>query len=245
MGSQLRICLVRCPLKSPLPVIVACPVAAFCGIPMVRIVVAAPLSALALAVWAVATTSTHLMRVIVVVFVGGALGESGRMPGICFIGATMSSEFFAVPHLNRKEIGRFFGRIVRSPSGCWEWRGDHDSSGYGRTYYRGTQTATHRIMAAWVFGPIPTGFEKNIDHLCRNRICCNPSHLELVDWGENVRRGFAAGRAHPNRNKTHCPKGHSYSGANLYTRPADPNHRICRQCVRERPPQRRKLKETP
>jgi len=80
-------------------------------------------------------------------------------------------------------------------------------------------------------GAIPIGLE--IDHLCRNRKCCNPKHLEAVTRSENARRGINGERlAAVNHAKTHCPKGHVYSGENLYTRNDKPS-RDCNTCRRE------------
>lgn len=63
-----------------------------------------------------------------------------------------------------------------------------------------------------------------IDHLCGVKACVRPEHLEAVTQGENVRRAAAR--------KTHCPKGHPYSGPNLYVRPGT-NNRLCRSCMRK------------
>lgn len=75
-------------------------------------------------------------------------------------------------------------------------------------------------------GPIPEGLV--IDHLCRNRGCVNPDHLEAVTQRENILRG--EGLAAANARKTHCPKGHPYSGENLYVVPSS-GRRQCRICA--------------
>ena len=67
-----------------------------------------------------------------------------------------------------------------------------------------------------------------IDHLCHNKTCCNPSHLEAVTQGANVRRAHADGLVQV---KTHCPAGHEYSEENVLR---DGNARRCRTCRRER-----------
>ena len=82
---------------------------------------------------------------------------------------------------------------------CWEWRGKLSPNGYGRMMFRGTAHMSHRVAYALMRGPIPEGLV--IDHLCRNRACCNPWHLEPVTNGENVRRGEVG------RKKT-APRGH-------------------------------------
>ena len=75
--------------------------------------------------------------------------------------------------------------------------------------------------------PIPDGM--TIDHLCHNRSCVNPDHMEIVTPGENVLRGF--GVSAKAARKTHCPAGHAYAGGNLYIYPVT-NHRGCRACGR-------------
>jgi len=87
-------------------------------------------------------------------------------------------------------------KIVVNADGCWEWTGSQlAGAGYGRINLgrsRGVEY-THRVVMAMAYGEIPTGLQ--VDHLCRNRICCNPSHLELVSAAENTRRGESPGMA--------------------------------------------------
>lgn len=87
---------------------------------------------------------------------------------------------------------------------CIEWAGSRNPGGYG-IYKPGRGLKTFRVHR-WVYeqqkGAIPDGLE--IDHLCRNRACCNVLHLEAVTHAENVRRSIDA---RPDR--THCDKGHS------------------------------------
>lgn len=93
---------------------------------------------------------------------------------------------------------------------CWEWQGCTESvSGYGAfTPSTGNTVKAHRYAYEEMVGPIPEGL--HLDHLCRNRICVNPYHLEPVTCLVNVQRG-ARGRAAV----THCPSGHEYAGDNL------------------------------
>jgi hypothetical protein len=69
---------------------------------------------------------------------------------------------------------------------CWHWRGAVTSSGYGSVAYEGRLWSTHRLAYELLIGPIPDGLQ--IDHLCRNKVCCNPQHLEPVTAQENLRR---------------------------------------------------------
>ncbi|MGZ6854085.1 MAG: HNH endonuclease [Mycobacteriaceae bacterium] len=85
-------------------------------------------------------------------------------------------------------------------------------------------------------GPIPRGLE--LDHLCRNRRCVNPDHLEPVSHRENCHRaelGVAA--ADIMRSRTHCPRGHKYDQSNTYRTPK--GYRVCRTCHRDRERSRR------
>jgi hypothetical protein len=74
--------------------------------------------------------------------------------------------------------------------GCWEWRGYVETDGYGRVWIDGAYHQAHRVMYELLVGPIPEGLEP--DHLCRNRTCVNPGHLEPVTPAVNQQRGAAA-----------------------------------------------------
>ena len=86
---------------------------------------------------------------------------------------------------------RLWSRVKQGPGGCWEWQGARRKSGYGsfavkREDGRWTYTTAHRAAYQDQVGPIPTGWE--VDHLCRNRGCVRPDHLEAVSVQENRRR---------------------------------------------------------
>lgn len=125
----------------------------------------------------------------------------------------------------------FFWSAVLVGDDCWEWTGYRNPQGYGKFNFLGDQLA-HRVAYRMMVGAIPEGM--TLDHLCRNRGCVRPSHLEPVTAVENTKRGI------PSRaDKTHCPKGHPYAG-NEYVRP-DGRGRMCRSCARARAQSRGKV----
>ena len=93
------------------------------------------------------------------------------------------------PPTIEEQAKKILPRIVEQDNGCWEWTGAKDHSGYGRYGYaahgRVIGVMVHRWMWEYLVGPIT---EKTLDHLCRNKSCCNPAHLEPVSMAENIRR---------------------------------------------------------
>lgn len=112
--------------------------------------------------------------------------------------------------------------------GCWEWIGHIRRDGYGKFHYtRGEKSidgVAHRLVYEHLVGEIPKGLV--LDHLCRNRRCVNPKHLEPVTSAENCRRGV-----YPVAEKPQCLRGHQLSDENVYRSPTKPNHRRCRACI--------------
>lgn len=114
--------------------------------------------------------------------------------------------------------------------GCWRWIGATWAKGYGKFTEPGTQrrVGAHKWGYERYVGPVPEG--KELDHLCRNRWCVNPGHLEPVTHLENVRRGIV-GEVNGARQRaiTRCPRGHEYTPENTYYRKSR-NGRNCRAC---------------
>ena len=126
-------------------------------------------------------------------------------------------------------------RITITSGGCWEWQG-LNRTGYGRVKIsnpdpgpcphcgqqmppgRAKHVFAHRAVWEMLRGPIPEGLQ--IDHLCRNRACVNPDHLEPVTAKENMHRAAVL--------ITHCPKGHPYDDTNTYWHKGHRGCRICR-----------------
>ena len=123
---------------------------------------------------------------------------------------------------------RWWSCIEKASNGCWVWKGVPNKSGYGGLKVNGKTVLAHRFGYEMLRGSIPEGMQ--IDHLCRNRLCVNPEHLEIVTSRVNTLRGDTI--AAKEFRQTHCIRGHLLSGENLKMRAN--GKRICRQCKRIR-----------
>jgi hypothetical protein len=90
---------------------------------------------------------------------------------------------------NINPLDYFLNKVIYPENGCWSWRGYRDQKGYGRFYCRGLNEYAHRWSYEYFVGAVPVGLE--LDHLCRNRDCVNPAHLEAVTHRVNVARGIS------------------------------------------------------
>lgn len=86
---------------------------------------------------------------------------------------------------------------------CWVWTWSLDRHGYGQVRLNGTTRRAHRVIYELLVDDVPKNLD--MDHLCRNRACVNPEHLEPVTRSTNLLRGELW-----QSKKTHCPKGHLY-----------------------------------
>lgn len=122
---------------------------------------------------------------------------------------------------------------------CWLWTGERNWAGYGRVKVKSVEGVwkwiqAHRLAYELAVGPIPAGLQ--IDHLCGNRGCVNPDHLQPVTGYVNTHR--SNGPAALNARKTHCPQGHEYDEANTDRSCGRRHCRICTNAYKARVRQR-------
>lgn len=121
----------------------------------------------------------------------------------------------------------FWARVSKpdGEGGCWEWAGVLTPKGYPRMHDKRGISA-HRYSYVLHTGHDPLGLD--IDHLCRNRRCVNPQHLEAVTARVNILRGTCP--AAVNARRTHCKRGHEYVDGSYWVRPSRPTERLCKEC---------------
>lgn len=122
-----------------------------------------------------------------------------------------------------KTIQDHIDNIIKD-NGCWIWQGSVDSRGYGQLKSQGITWRAHRFFYVSLVNKIPPNYQ--IDHLCKNKLCVNPEHLEPVTQFENMKR---SGVWEKNKGRSHCPKGHEYTPENI----ANTKRLTCLQCKRE------------
>lgn len=128
-----------------------------------------------------------------------------------------------MPQLTR--VGSFIFQLMKKSDECWTLTTVPYKNGYSFFKFNKKRVVGHRFAYRLIRGPIPAGLQ--LDHLCRNRQCVNPFHLEPVTQKENLLRG--EGIAAKNARKLICKRGHVLAGENLYLRP-DGKGRACKAC---------------
>lgn len=130
---------------------------------------------------------------------------------------------------------RFWAKVNKSaPGGCWEWtaakRKGHGTIHIGMLGRRSVVDYTHRVVFGLLGIEIPVGME--VDHVCRNRACCNPDHLRFVTSGQNATENNLSPFA-VNARKARCVRGHEFTGRDKS------GHRYCATCMEIRARERR------
>lgn len=139
-------------------------------------------------------------------------------------------QFERYPYAN--EISRFNAKIdkVSSETGCWVWTGAL-AHGYGRFRFDNRTVQAHRL--SWfIYTKVQPALD--LDHLCRNTQCVNPSHLQDVPHKLNILRSDSV--ATKNYFKESCIRGHLFDEENTYITKS--GKRQCRACSRLRDAQR-------
>ena len=133
---------------------------------------------------------------------------------------------------------RFLERTERQGNGCLFWTGSLTNGGYGRFWIPNFKTTVlaHRWKWEETHGIVPKGLE--LDHLCRNRLCVEPTHLEAVTRRTNVLRSNSPCAKQAQR--THCPLGHPYDESNTLRWQG---HRSCRLCHNTRVKERNRRRK--
>lgn len=121
----------------------------------------------------------------------------------------MVQAIMGAPNKLTKEL--LLSRCKQLDDGCWLWLYCKTAAGYGQLSYKNKRQFTHRLAYELWRDPVPTGL--TLDHLCRNRACMNPTHLEAVTQKTNCLREVSP--AALNKDKQQCKRGHTLGANNI------------------------------
>jgi hypothetical protein len=113
--------------------------------------------------------------------------------------------------------------VIKNENGCWEFTGRINKKGYGRFSLNGKVTLAHTASYRIHKGVIKNGY--TVDHLCRNRKCVNPDHLEAVPHRVNLERGNTSTAY--SKIRTHCKNGHLLNAQNIFLNEGKVKCKIC------------------
>jgi len=127
--------------------------------------------------------------------------------------------------ISPEDLKRFYSKIkFNEETWCWDWVGTTLQRGYGHFKLKRKIWRSHRLSYLIHKGDLIEGLTLN--HLCRNRKCCNPDHLEQITSKENILCGESFSAV--NKRKTHCKRGHEFTEENTIN--LSRNRRECRKC---------------
>ena len=162
---------------------------------------------------------------------GLLFGEAGQQPSHTHYGADDGLILTNRSGAVEVDEARFWDKVCipNFIGECWGWKGWRNNEGYSYFHVGCHKFRAHRLAYLIVFGDTPS--ELVLDHLCRNRACVNPYHLEAVTNKSNLNRGIkVGGRNSLNSRKTHCIRGHPLIGDNLTSYGLKNGQRICKTC---------------
>lgn len=131
--------------------------------------------------------------------------------------------------MNLRDIS---SQCTKNSDGCWIWPGAKNADGYGVVRHSGTPTYVHKLTYKLYTGSDAPA-RAVLDHTCRNRSCCNPSHLVPASSKDNTLKNGSKAPTAINARKSACKNGHELSGDNLWVNPKT-GARQCKRCIRDR-----------